>query len=86
MAHEPPHPSNPITDRLLLPLVLPLAAAGVTAGLIVAIGSLLLSFGGQHLGIGALKVSTPVVVALLLALAVLLLGAALAATWGRARR
>ena len=73
-------------DRLLLPLLLPLIAAVVTAALIISIGNLLLSVQGMYAEGDVLARRAPVAVALALAVGVLLFCAALAATWGRARR
>ena len=73
-------------DRFLLPLLLPVIAAAVTAVLIIGIGNLLLSVHDMYAEGDALARRAPVAVALVLAVGVLLFCAALAATWGRARR
>lgn len=86
MAHQPARPSNAASDRLALPLFLPLIAAAVTILLIVVIGKLLLSVRGMYEESDPLAAQAPVAVALVLALGVLLLCTLAAATWGRARR
>ena len=65
-------------DRLIMPLLLPLTAAVVTAVLIVGVGELLLATNTEAMTIGDEHIVMPVFIALGLAL-VVLAGAAVAA-------
>lgn len=83
MAHHGDDNENVVRDRLLLPLLLPLAALAATAVLIVVIGEILLATGGTHYDIGGQEVVLPVFAALAISL-IVLGGTILAARlWGK---
>ena len=73
-----PHDAESAKNRIWLPLALPLGAAAITAVLIVAIGSMLLAFDSTLMDIGDEHVGTPVLIALVMTIAVLV-GATIAA-------
>ena len=70
-------------DRIWLPLILPLAAAAITAALIVVIGITLLAFNTELFTVGEEHIVAPVFIALGMTVGVLIAAAIVARVWAK---
>ena len=81
MAHDESEQPNIVRDRLVLPLLLPVAALLATAVSVVIIGETLLSADGTHYNIGGQEIVLSVFVALAMAVVVLIAATVAVRLW-----
>ena len=81
MAHHEPEQQNLVRERLVLPVLLPLAALLGTVVLVVIIGEILLSMNETHYNIAGQEIVLPVFVSLAMAVVVLIAATAAIRMW-----